>query len=211
MKKLLFLCLALCASFVVSAQDVPYSKYLNYGEEEFKASKFKYHKKTNTWSLSKVSGLNTTINILSIIADAYEEVRPDYDDYTIIVQMGMYDQPSSVRVIYYNDETYRKILTFMKKYCKDIMDISTGKVLKHQAEHGDYFLTLSMEINQISRTSAHTADYKTVKNVDESYNEYEFVIETDIEPWSKYLQKQAEKRAKRDEKGKKKLTVDELM
>ena len=68
-----------------------------------------------------------------------------------------------------------------------------------------------MEQHQISRTSARTADYKTVKNVDESYNEYEFVIETDIEPWSKYLQKQAEKRAKRDEKGKKKLTVDELM
>lgn len=211
MKKLLFLFLALCASFTVRAQDVPYSKYLNYGEEEFKASKFKYHKKTNTWSLSKVSGLTTTINILAIIADAYEDMRPGHDDYTIIVQMGMNEQASSVRVLFYNDDTYRKILTFIKKNCKDIMDISTGKVLKHQTEYGEYLLSLSMEQHQISRTSARTADYKAVKNVDESYNEYEFVIETDIEPWSKYLQKQAEKRAKRDEKGKKKLTVDELM
>jgi hypothetical protein len=50
-----------------------------------------------------------------------------------------------------------------------------------------------------------------VKNVDESYNEYEFTIRTEVEPWSEYLEKKAAKKAKRDAKGKKKQTVDELM
>jgi hypothetical protein len=68
-----------------------------------------------------------------------------------------------------------------------------------------------MEQHIISRTSARTADYKTVKNVDESYNEYEFIINTGIEPWSKHLEKQAVKRAKRDAKGRKKRSVEELM
>lgn len=68
-----------------------------------------------------------------------------------------------------------------------------------------------MEQHIISRTSARTADPLTVKNVDESYNEYEFVIKTGVEPWSKHLEKQAAKQAKRDAKGKKKQSVDDLM
>ena len=69
----------------------------------------------------------------------------------------------------------------------------------------------TMEQNIISRTSARTADPKTLKNVDESYNEYEFIIRTGVEPWSRKLDKQAAKQAKRDAKGKKKKTVDEMM
>ena len=46
---------------------------------------------------------------------------------------------------------------------------------------------------------------------DSNNNEYEFVIRTDVEPWSEYLEKKAAKQAKRDAKGKKKKSVDELM
>jgi hypothetical protein len=46
--------------------------------------------------------------------------------------------------------------------------------------------------------------------VDESYNEYEYVIRTGVEPWSRYLDKQAEKQAKRDAKGKKKQSVENM-
>jgi hypothetical protein len=68
-----------------------------------------------------------------------------------------------------------------------------------------------MEQRIISRTSARTADYKTVKNVDESYNKYEFMIKTDVEPWSKYFDKLLEKQAKRDAKGRKKRNVNDMM
>ena len=39
----------------------------------------------------------------------------------------------------------------------------------------------------------------------------QIIIKTDVEPWSKYIEKQAAKQAKRDAKGKKKKSVDELM
>ena len=53
--------------------------------------------------------------------------------------------------------------------------------------------------------------YNTVKNLDESDNGYAFIIRTDVEPWSEYLEKPAVKKAKRDAGGKKKLSIDELM
>jgi hypothetical protein len=99
----------------------------------------------------------------------------------------------------------------MKDNGSNMVETSSGKLTRHQAFYGDYSLVLNMEQHIISRTSARTADPKSLKNVDESYNEYEFIINTNVEPWSDYLERQAAKKAKRDAKGKKKKSVDELM
>ena len=211
MKKVLLMAIAFCVAFVANAQDVPYSKYLSFNKQEFKENRFKYDDETNTWTLSKTNGLNVTLNILCIIADAEEEIRPATNDYSIVVQMGRDEQAANVYVRFYNDETYHKLLTFLKDNGQKLVETSSGKLIKHQAFFGDYALELNMEQHIVSRTSSRTADRRTVKNVDESYNEYTFIIDTGIEPWSKYLEKQAAKKAKRDAKGKKKQSVDELM
>ena len=202
----------LCFAFAVQAQsEVPYSKYLNFSKSEFKENRFKYDGDTNTWALSKTSGLNTTLNVLAIIANAEEDVRPSSKDYAIVVQMGKDEKASYVKVKFYSDETYHKLLTFLKDNGENLVETSSGKLVKQQAFYGDYSLELKMNQHIISRTSARTIDYKTVKNVDESYNEYQFIIQTDVEPWSEYLERQAAKKAKRDAKNKKKQSVDELM
>lgn len=85
MKKILLFCLTLCVAISSSAQELPYSKYLNFSKAEFKDNGFRYNDETNTWYLNKISALNTTLNILAIIAHAEEEVRPDSDDYNILV------------------------------------------------------------------------------------------------------------------------------
>lgn len=203
--------MALCAAFAVHAQDLPYSKYLDYSKDEFKENHFKYDEDTNTWSLRKKNGLNTTLNVLAIFADAYEDIRPARNDYSILVQFGKENKASYVKVLCYNDETYHKLLTFMKDHGQNMVETSSGKIIKHQAFYGDYALELNMEQHIKSRTSARTIDPKAVKNVDESYNKYEFIIKTEVEPWSEYLERKAAKKAKRDAKGKKKQTVDELM
>ena len=211
MKKILLFCLTLCVAISSSAQELPYSKYLNFSKAEFKDNGFRYNDETNTWYLNKISALNTTLNILAIIAHAEEEVRPDSDDYNILVQFGKEDMPSCVRVTYYNDNTYHHLLSFVKTHGQNLIDVTSGKIVKHTAAYGDYTVELKMEQHIISRTSAHTADPHTVKNVDESYNKYEYIIRTGIEPWSKDLEKLAEKQAKREAKGKKKQSVDEMM
>lgn len=212
MKKNLLLGIALCAVFAVQAQvELPYSKYLNFSKQEFKENHFKYDDDANAWSLRKSNGLNTTLNVLAIIADAQEEVRPEENDYAILVQMGKENKASSVRVRFYSDETYHKLLTFLKDNGKDVVETSSGKLVKYQAFYDDYALELNMKQHLISRTSARTADSKTLKNVDESYNEYQFIIKTDVEAWSKDLEKETAKQAKRDAKGKKKKSVEDLM
>jgi hypothetical protein len=211
MKQVLLLIFTCCVALAVHAQEVPYSKYLQFSKKEFKDNHFKYDDETNTWALRKVNGWHTTFNVLAIIADAIEDVRPGRNDYSIVVQMGKENKASYVKVVCYSDETYHKLLTFMKDHGQNTVETSSGKLTKHQAFYGDYALELNMEQHQVSRTSARTIDPKTVKNVDESYNEYEFTIRTEVEPWSEYLEKKAAKKAKRDAKGKKKQTVDELM
>ena len=211
MKKVLTLALMLCMAFVAHAQELPYSKYLNFNKKEFKENHFKYDDETNTWALRKANGWHTTFNVLAIIADGYEDVRPGRNDYSIVVQLGKEGKASYIKVVCYSDETYHKLLTFMKDNGNNIVETSSGKLTKHQAFYNNYSLELKMEQHLISRTSAHTIDPKAIKNVDESYNKYEFTIQTDVEPWSEYLEKKAAKKAKRDAKGKKKKTVDELM
>lgn len=211
MKQVLLLIFTWFVAIAVHAQELPYSKYLNFSKKEFKENHFKYDDETNTWALRKTNGWNTAFNVLAIIADAVEEVRPSRNDYSIVVQLGKESKASYIKVVCYSDETYHKLLTFMKDHGQDLVETSSGKLIKHQANYGDYALELNMEQHLVSRTSARTADPKTLKNVDESYNEYEFIIQTEVEPWSEYLEKQAAKKAKRDAKGKKAKSVDELM
>ena len=215
MKKIVLFLMTLCIAFNASAQDVPYSKYLTFDKQAFKENRFKYDEETNTWALRKTSGLKTAVNVLSIIANAEDDVRPSKKDYAIAVQMGKEEKAAYVTVKFYSDETYHTLLTFLKDNGKDLVETSSGKLVKHQAFHGDYALELNMKQHSVSRTSSHTAtrliDGKAKKTLDESYNEYQFTITTDVAPWSEYLEKKATKKAKREAKGKKKQSVDELM
>ncbi len=215
MKRFVLFCLTLCATLVLHAQDVPYSKYLNFSSEEFKENHFKYDEETNTWSLRKKNGLRIAANVLAILADGVEDVRPSSKDYAIAIQMGKENQASFVKVKFYSDETYHKLLTFLKDNGKDLVETSSGKLIKHQAFCDDYSLELNMETHNITRTSSQTSwgvvDSKARKTIDQSYNEYQFFIHTDVQPWSPYLDRKAAKQAKRDAKGKKKKSVDDLM
>ena len=211
MKKVLLLTFVCCIAFASHAQDFPYSKYLNYTKEQFKENKFKYHKKDNVWSLNKISGLNTTLNVLAFLVDAYDDIRPAVNDYYIAAQLGKDDKVASLEVYFYDDNIYHKLLTFLKDNGQHLLETSSGKLIKYQAYYADYALELNMEQHIVSRSSSYTADSRTIKNVDESYNEYQFIIRTNVEPTSKRIDKQVAKQAKRDAKGKKKRNVEDLM
>lgn len=58
-EKLFLLTIAACMAVAVSAQELPYSKYLNFDKKDFRENHFKYNDKTNTWSVSKVNGWMT--------------------------------------------------------------------------------------------------------------------------------------------------------
>lgn len=210
MKKLLLLCLALCTLFAAQAQDFPYSKYLNFEKSDFEANNFKYKKKYNTWTLNKVNGWSVAFNIMAILADGSEDVRPSSQKYSILVQMGDNEQVSYIVVEFYDDEVYHKILTFMVDNGEHLLETSSGKLTRHQAGYNGYALELDMVQHIVSRTSSRTVDRRTVKSVDESYNEYTFVIKTTVPATSKYFDKKAAKKAKRKAKGRK-MDLEDMM
>lgn len=209
MKKLL-LVLLLMVSYMGYAQELPYGKYLKYSDREFREAKFKYNDDTNAWVLRRIAGLRATANALSVLTGAIDDFRPSSKDYMIEVQKGENDLIASVNVVFYNDETYHKLLTFAKDNGQNILETSSGKLQKVQFNYGGYNILLQSKHVAITSTSGHT-NVALVKSKDESYNVYNFVIETGVKPWSAYLERKKSREEKRDAKGKKKRSVDALM
>lgn len=156
MKQVFLLIFTWCVALGIHAQELPYSKYFQFDKKEFKENHFKYDDETNTWALRKVNGWHTTFNVLAIIADGIEDVRPGRNDYSIVVQMGKENKASYVKVVCYSDETYHKLLTFIKDYGQNTVETSSGKLIKHQA-----FLVMKQRVFNILLTKLKFSSYET--------------------------------------------------
>lgn len=211
MKRFTILLLALFAFATNSfAQDFPYSKILKYGNKEFRSERFKYDDDHNQWILRKSHGLQATLNVISAITLADADIRPDSRDYVITVQMGDNELISYVNVLFFDDNTYHTLLTFAKDHGENIVETDSNKIRAYQFNYGGYNLSLQMKEVKITATTERT-NSSLVKSVDESYNAYQFVISTGVEATSRYLERQAAKKAKKEAKGKKRGDVSDFM
>lgn len=209
MKKLL-LFVFLMMSYMGYAQSLPYGQFLKYSDKDFKEAKFKYDGDTNTWTLKRAEGLRATANVLSALTGASDDIRPGVKDYIIEVRMGENELIAAIDVVFYDDQTYHKLMTFAKDNGQNLLETTSGKLKKCQFNYDGYSILLQTREVGISAVSART-NVAVAKNVDESYNVYHYVIETGVKPWSEYLERQQRKEAKRDAKGKKKRDVEALM
>lgn len=211
MKRLLF---TLIAAFTLAgagyAQEFPYSKLLKYTDKEFNQERFKYDAKKNTWTLTKNHGLQATLNVLSAVTGADADIRPDTRDYAITVHMSDNDLIAYIDVVFFDDNTYHKLMTFAKDNGQNILETDSNNVRLCQFNYSTYSLSLRMQQVKLTATTSRT-NTALVKSYDESYNRYHFVINTGVEPTSAYLSKQAAKKAKREAKGKKHSSVEDLM
>ena len=207
MKKILtILLLAFIAAGSINAQ-LPYSKLLGLSEEGLKEGHFKYDKNKNQYILKKSNGLNNTMNVLSAIGGQSADIKPHPDDYIIVMQKGK-NAVSSLTVIFYKNETFHEIQTWLADNNIDVLETNSGKLTMQKFNYEDYAIELDIEKIGVSTTTGNTA--ALAKSIDESYNIYTYTIYTGIPPYSKWHEKQANKKAKRDEKGKKK-ELDDLM
>ena len=207
MKRLLTL-LFLLVSVLSFSQTLPYSKFLSMTDDELQEQKFKYNKNKNQWILTKTHTLNGIINAFALADGKYADYKPHKDDYMIVIQKGD-EGVAYVKVMFYNDNTYHTLYTFAVDHGKDMVESNSGNLTKCQFNYDQYSLVLDM--NRVGITSTTTKTNALVKSIDESYNQYSYTIITGIEPKSEYLSKQAEKQEKRDIKGKKKQSVEDMM
>lgn len=207
MKKILASLLVLfVATFTLNAQ-LPYSKLINLNQDELKEGHFKYDKNKNQYVLKKSNGLNNTVNVLSAINGQSADIRPHPNDYVIVLQKGE-NAPSSLTVRFYKDETFHDIQTWLADNNIDVLETNSGKLIIQKFDYENFSVVLEIEKVGVSTTTGRTS--ALVKSIDESYNVYTYTIYTGVPPFSKWHEKQASKKAKRDEKGKKK-DLDDLM
>ncbi len=192
------------------SQDLPYGKYLTFGKSDFEQANFKYLPKYNSWMLQKNHGLQATANVLSALSGTVADIRPDKRDYCITVQLGDNDQISYINVLFYDDDTYHKIMTFVQDAGSDILETSSGNRVLNQCAFGEYNLELQMERVGVTATTGKT-NSALVKSVDQSYNKYNFKIMTGVEATSLKISKEAAKKAKAEAQGKKVSSVEDLM
>ena len=202
----LFSAISVCSS----AQTLPYGKFLSMTDREFQEQKFKYNKKMNQWILNRVHVVGTIATALMVAEGRYADLRPHEDDYTITVQKGEGGGVAYVSVDFYDDETYHTLYAFAAEHGTDIVESNSDQLTKCRFNYGKYKVELEMNTFEItSSTSAQTN--ALVKSFDRSYNAYTYTITTDVEPQSHFRTKQADKQQKRDEKGRKKRNVSDMM
>ena len=211
MKKLIATAALLCGlCTVVSGQTtMPYAKMLSLTKEQLKEGKFKYDDFRNQYVLRKGNGWNDAANIMNALGGASADIKPHPDDYQITIQDGADGEVAWVDVLFYKDETYHQLLTWARDNGVDLLETTSGKLTKHQFNYENYNLELSLYVNGVQTTTQKTS--AAAKTKDESYNTYHFTIYTKNPAASDYLTKEAAKQAKRDAKGKKKKSVDDLM
>lgn len=208
MKKLVMLLLLALPLAGFAQAEFPYSKMLYMTAEQVRDAKFKYDADKNQDVLRKTHGLQATVNVLSALSGTEGDIRPDVNDYQVLIQYGD-EGIAFIEVTFYKDDTYHELLTFASDQGKDLLETSSGKLNKMQFNFDQYSFELSREIREIKTTTDRTV--AKAKTFDQSYNLYRYVIITGKPASSPWLTKQAAKQEKRDDKGKKKKSVSDLM
>lgn len=113
--------------FSVSAfAQLPYSKMMGLSHDQLIEKNFKYDKKKNQFVLTKTDGLNSTLNVLTALSGQAATYQPSVKDYSITLQYGQADSLSSLTAVFYSDDTYNEIQTWLAE--NNIQAISSGSV-----------------------------------------------------------------------------------
>lgn len=188
--------------------EFPYSKLLSMTTEQLHAEKFKYDSDRNQHVLRKSNGWQMTANVFSALGGASADIRPDVNDYQVVIQYGD-EGIAYVAVTFFKDDTYHDLLTFAHDRGENLLETNSGKLDKVQFNYDGYSFELTRRLEEVKTTTDRTA--ARAKTFDESYNVYQYVIRTGVPASSPWLTRQALKQEKRDAKGKKKQSVSSFM
>lgn len=188
--------------------QLPYVKMLDLSKSELKEKKFKYDSERNQYRMSKRNKTNQTMNILNALGGTEADMKPHQEDYDMVIQKGANAKTAYFSVLFYNDDTYHKLATWIAENNIEPIVTSSGKLTIEKFNYDDYAVELITEKVIISSTTGRTN--KLAQSTDESYNIYTYSIYTDVKPDSKWHQEEAMKKAKKILKGNKQ-DLDDLM
>jgi hypothetical protein len=204
MKKLLLaISVALFSVISISAQ-LPYSKMMGLSTEELIDKNFKFDKKKNQYVLTKTDGLNTTLNVLTALSGQAATYQPSKKDYTIALQYGQLDSLSSLTAVFYSDDTFNEIQTWLAENNIQPISSGSGKVSIQKFTYDSLNVELRTQAVIQSAGMATQSRYGGNSNsIDKSYTVYTYTIYTGVAPQSEFLTKAQLKKDANKAKGKK--------
>ena len=159
--------------------------------------------------MSKLNATNKTLNVLSAIGGNAADIKPHKDDYIITLQKGKNNQTSYLSVVFYDDEMYHKIATWIEENNIDVVSTDSRKKAKTKFMYDKYRVELVTDLISVEETTT-TNTSATAKRFDDSFYIYTYTIYTGVKPDSKWHTKEAAKKAKKRLKGDKE-DLEDLM
>jgi len=204
MKKLLLaISVALFSVISISAQ-LPYSKMMGLSTKELIEKNFKFDKKKNQYVLTKTDGLNTTLNVLTALSGQAATYQPSKKDYKIVLQYGQLDSLSSLTVVFYSDDTFNEIQTWLAENNIKPISSGSGKVSIQKFTYNGLNVELRTQAVIQSAGMATKSSYgRNSNSIDKSYTIYTYTIYTGVAPQSEFLTKAQLKKDANKAKGKK--------
>ncbi len=202
-KTILIISFAFLCTISSNAQ-LPYSKMIGLSYEQLIEKNFKFDKKKNQYVLTKNDGLNTTLNVLTALSGQAATYQPSNKDYKIVLQYGQNDSLSSLTALFYSDDTFNEIQTWLAENNIQSISSGSGKVSIQRFSFDSFSIELRSEavIQSAGQTTANR--YAANSNsIDKSYTVYTYTIFTGVAPQSEFLTKAQLKKDANKAKGKK--------
>lgn len=204
MKKLLLAFNVVLISTISVCAQLPYSKMIGLSSQELIEKNFKFDKKKNQYVLTKTDGLNTTLNVLTALSGQAATYQPSKKDYKIILQYGQLDSLSSLTAVFYSDDTFNEIQTWLAENNIQPISSGSGKVSIQKFSYDNLFVELRSEaVIQSAGTATGNRFGSNSNSIDKSYTVYTYTIFTGVEPVSEFITKAQLKKEARKAKGKK--------
>jgi hypothetical protein len=184
--------------------QLPYSKMMGLPFEQLIEKNFKFDKKKNQYVLTKTDGLNATIGVLTALSGQAAAYQPSKKDYTIILQYGQNDSLSSLTAIFYSDDTYNEIQTWLAENNIQPISSGSGKVSIQKFSYDS--LNIELRSQAVIQSAGQTTVSRYAANsnsIDKSFTTYTYTIYTGVEPFSEWHAKQQAKKDANKAKGKK--------
>jgi hypothetical protein len=202
MKKLLLAIIVASFSVISISAQLPYSKMMGLSAKELIEKNFKFDKKKNQYVLTKTDGLNTAANIFKALSGQAVTYQPSKKDYKIILQYGQLDSLSSLTVIFYSDETFNEIESWIAENNIQTISSAAGKESIQKFTYNGLNVELRTRAVIQSEGSATRSRYSGYSNsIDKSYTVYTYTIYTGVAPQSEFLTKEQSKKAKGGKEG----------
>ncbi len=175
--------------------EFPCSRMLNRDSLTLAEAGFKYQKRTNQWTRIERGSGGFTLLMIDALFGLEPTDRPLTDAYSIVIENGR-EGTSSLTLSFYDKIFYDRLAEFAEREGRNLTKTDEDNRSFLRYDYGGFRFTLGRTRRSVTFHSKESGHRVAV--ADEFYDSFVYRIDTGIEPCSKYLERQARRKARRE-------------